>query len=162
MNAPHCCSTGLPPIWSIIGFCFRGVTVLARLVASVRDRARQRLWRQLSIRVDDEKAGRLEELLVVDGDRQSRFDRLRTAPSRPSGAGLVDAMERLDEIRPLGADQLHVSGLPESAVRQLARHASAAKAQTVARMAPPTPPSHVGGVHPRAGERRSRRRTGRL
>ena len=77
-----------------------GVTVLARLVASVPDRTQQRLWHCLATKADPEMAIQLDELLVApDGERQSTFDRLRTSPSRPSGAGLVGAIERLEAFR---------------------------------------------------------------
>ncbi len=60
-----------------------GPTVLARLVASVRDQAATRLWQSLAM-APDAAAGRarLEGLLVVgDGERGSTLDRLRRGPS---------------------------------------------------------------------------------
>ncbi len=62
-----------------------GVTTLTRLVASVRDRAPQRLWRRLAELPDAEIQQRLEGLLVVPvGGRHTPLDRLRTAPVRAS------------------------------------------------------------------------------
>src|ERR1043166_4687993 len=66
-----------------------GVTVLARLMAQVRDKAAARLWRTLARTLKPRQAARLETLLVADEDsRQSPLERLRRAPTRVSVAGL--------------------------------------------------------------------------
>ena len=70
-----------------------GVTVLARLVAQVRDQAASRLWRTLARALKPRQAARLETLLVADeSSRQSPLERLRRAPTRVSIAGLVEAL----------------------------------------------------------------------
>src|SRR6266536_6262529 len=49
-----------------------GVSVLARLVASIRDRAQTRLWRALARRADPALRQKLQLLLVIpDGARQT-------------------------------------------------------------------------------------------
>ncbi len=112
-----------------------GVTTLTRLVAAVRDRAAQRLWRRLAELPDAEMRQRLEDLLVVPvGSRQSPLDRLRTAPVRASAPALVDALHRLIEVRALGAGRVDLSSLPAGRLKVLARYAAAAKAQAIARM----------------------------
>lgn len=84
-----------------------GVTVLARLVAQVRDQAASRLWRTLARTLKPGQAARLETLLVADeSSRQSPLERLRRAPTRVSGAGMVEALERLREIRALGVSHV--------------------------------------------------------
>src|SRR3954471_15319297 len=115
-----------------------GVTVLARLVAQVRDQAASRLWRTLARALKPGQATRLETLLVADeSSRQSPLERLRRAPTRVSVAGMVEALERLREIRVLGVGLIDLSAVPPVRVQTLARFAAAARAQAIARMPPP-------------------------
>lgn len=114
-----------------------GVTVLARLVAQVRDLAASRLWRTLARSLKPQQAARLETLLVADETtRQSPLERLRRAPTRVSIAGLVEALERLREIRDLGVGPIELSAVPPVRVYALARYAAAARAQAITRMSP--------------------------
>src|SRR6266567_2073578 len=90
-----------------------GVTVLARMVATVRAEASERLWQHLADQVDAELRGRLDALLnVEDGSRFLTLERLRTSPTRLSGPEMVKALERGAEVRKLGAGGLDVSGVP--------------------------------------------------
>jgi TnpA family transposase len=115
-----------------------GVSVLARLVAQVRDLAASRLWRTLARSLKPQQATSLETLLVADETtRQSPLERLRRAPTRVSIAGLVEALERLREIRDLGVGSIKLSAVPPVRVHALARYAAAARAQAIARMSPP-------------------------
>jgi TnpA family transposase len=115
-----------------------GVTVLARLVARVRDRAATRLWRTLARPLEPQQVTRLEALLVADErSRQSPLERLRLAPTRVSVGGLVEALERLQEIRSLGVGHIDLSAVPPVRVYALARFAAASRAQAIARMPPP-------------------------
>ena len=57
--------------------------------------------------------------------------------TRVSMAGLVDALQRLQEIRALGASRIDLSAVPPVRVDALARFAAAARAQAIARMPPP-------------------------
>jgi len=112
-----------------------GASVLARLVASVRDRASARVWRILSRIPTHQQKSRLEKLLVVtEGMRQSDLDRLRRSPVRVSGPSLVGALERLDEIRALGMGSLNLERIPENRIKALARYAAATWAPRIARM----------------------------
>ena len=63
-----------------------GVSVLARLVASVRDEAAQRLWETLYDLMTAEQHRVLDALLEVPGTaRTCEFDRLRKGPTRAVG-----------------------------------------------------------------------------
>ncbi len=81
-----------------------GATTLAKLVATMRTEAAERLWRLLADAGNLELRGRLERLLAIEaGTRFSALERLRTAPSRVSGPELVRALERVAEVRALAA-----------------------------------------------------------
>ena len=112
--------------------------MLARLVAQVRDQAASRLSRTLARTLKPRQAARLETLLVADErSRQSPLERLRRAPTRVSVAGLVEALQRLQEIRALGVGRIDLSTVPPVRVQALARYAAMARAQAIARMPPP-------------------------
>jgi TnpA family transposase len=112
-----------------------GLTMLERAVARVRSRANERLWQRLTERVTLEQRQRLESLLVVpQGERNSTLDRLRDGPVLQSPAELVRAIDRLQEVQALASGLPSLDRLPASRIASLARFASAAKAQTVARL----------------------------
>lgn len=112
-----------------------GVTVLARLVARVRDRAATRLWRVLARAPNEQQRARLEGLLrVPEGGRQTPLDRLRRAPTRVSAPALIDALQRLEEIRELGVGAVNLARVPPSKIKALARYAATVWAPTIARM----------------------------
>ncbi len=112
-----------------------GVTTLARLVASIRDRVSLRMWRLLSRLPNPEQQAQLESLLVVPaGARQSHLDRLRQAPSRISGPALVGALKRLVELRSLGVSHLSLDRVPANRLKTLARYAATTWAAKIARM----------------------------
>lgn len=112
-----------------------GATVLERLVSRVRDRANLRLWKKLSLFPNEDQRKQLEQLLEVDSKRrQSKLDMLRQPPTNPTAIGLTKAIERLESIRMLGALEWNTSSIPAGRIRILARYASMAKAQSIARM----------------------------
>jgi hypothetical protein len=86
---------------------FPGATVLARAVASARDRAGARLHRTLAEAVTDEQRDRLEELLEVPVYEQlSRVEELRAGPRRLTAGEVAEAFERLAAVRAVGVGQL--------------------------------------------------------
>ena len=112
-----------------------GVTVLERLVSSVRSRAAARLWHRLSALPSLEQSEALDALLAVpEGGRQSNLDRLRRSPAIVSAQALRQALERLEEVESLQVGNLDLSGIPQGRVDALARQANAARAQAIARM----------------------------
>ena len=67
-----------------------GVSVLERVVSSVREHASMRLWQLLAQLPTPPQRVLLETLLVVpEGERQTPLDRLRRGPTRVSGPALV-------------------------------------------------------------------------
>ena len=112
-----------------------GVTVLARLIARVRERTGRHIYRQLRARLTAAQETALAALLVVEpGQRLTRLETLRTAPTRVSAPSLVAAVQRLDQIRALGVSDLSLHDLPEARLARLARHAQVAWGQTLERM----------------------------
>jgi hypothetical protein len=112
-----------------------GITVLARLVARVRDRVAERLWAELGRCLMPEQRAQLDSLLTVPvNSRTSRLDVLRTGPRRISGPALVQALARLEEVRALGVGHLDLSAIPATRLKVLAAYAITSKAQTLARM----------------------------
>lgn len=112
-----------------------GVTTLARMVSSVRERAENRLYTILASLPSPKQAENLERLLLVEeGSRQSKLDRLRHGPTRFSAPALLAALERLMEIRALDVGGIDISRLPYGRVKTLARYAAGARAQALSRL----------------------------
>jgi Domain of unknown function (DUF4158)/Tn3 transposase DDE domain len=112
-----------------------GASALERLVARIRARAARRLWRILARDVTREQRAQLDALLIAgEGGRPSPLDRLRDGPYLRSGAELSRAVGRLDEMRALALGLPTIAHVPPGRVTALARFATVAKAQAVARM----------------------------
>jgi TnpA family transposase len=112
-----------------------GVTVLERLVASVRERTAKRLWQILAKIPSKEQRSKLEALLVPDKKTwYTPLDQLRRSPTRHSAPALVNALNRLVKVRSLGINTLNFSGIPASRLKALARHAATIRVQAIARM----------------------------
>lgn len=112
-----------------------GVTVLERLIASVRERTALRLWRILSKFPTADQQRRLEDLLLPTSDnRLTYLEQLRRTPTRLSAKSMVAALNRLLDVRSFGSDKLDLSRIPPNRLLALARYANTAWAQTLVRM----------------------------
>jgi TnpA family transposase len=112
-----------------------GVSVLERLVATVRERVSQRVWKVLSRLPTAEQCQRLDAILKVDEDaRQTVLDQLRRSPTRHSAPALVAALHRLKRIRAIGVSHLVMPMVPPSRLKALSRAAFTSRAQTIQRM----------------------------
>jgi hypothetical protein len=118
-----------------------GVTVLSRLVASVRDGAAGRMHRALAdaaAAADPGLPSRLRGLLQVpDGQRFSELERLRAAPRRTSGKAMTAALDRVSEVLALGARAAEVEAVPANRLSALARYGPTAKAPALRELAEP-------------------------
>lgn len=112
-----------------------GISVLERAVAKVRLRSSAHLHRRLAEKLTPQARLRLDSLIVVpEGERQSPLDRLRDGPYMQSGPEIGRALARLDEVRLLAENLPLIDRIPPGKVAGLARFASAARAQAVARL----------------------------
>jgi TnpA family transposase len=115
-----------------------GVSVLERLVATVRERVSQRIWQRLSRLPNAEQCRQLEALLRLDTDaRTTVLDQLRRSPTRHSAPALVAALQRLRRIRAIGVGELTFPKVPPSRIKVLSRAAFTSRAQTIERMPQP-------------------------
>jgi Domain of unknown function (DUF4158) len=104
-----------------------GVSVLERLVSSVREHTSMRLWQLLAQLPTPRQVALLETLLVVpEGERQTPLDRLRRGPTRVSSPALVAALRRVDAIRLFEVEHVDLSFVPKGRLIALARYATTA------------------------------------
>lgn len=108
-----------------------GVSLLARLIARVRECTGRTLYRQVQARLSGTQRDQLDALLVAaPGERLTPLELLRTPPTRVSGPALVAALRR----RAVGVSAVPVLDLPEARLARLARHAQLAWAQPLSRL----------------------------
>jgi Domain of unknown function (DUF4158) len=113
-----------------------GVSVLERLISSVREHASRRLWQVLAAIPTPPQRALLETLLEVPpGERQTPLDRLRRGPTRVSGPALIAALHRVEAIRLFEMEHLDLSFVPRGRLKALARHATTAWVQHLRHLA---------------------------
>jgi TnpA family transposase len=113
-----------------------GVSVLERLVSSVREHASMRLWQLLAQLPTPRQVALLETLLVIpEGERQTPLDRLRRGPTRVSSPALIAALRRVDAIRLFEVEHVNLSFVPKGRVKALARYATTALVQNLRQLA---------------------------
>lgn len=114
-----------------------GASVLERHIGQVRDRANARMWRLLAQATTPAQRVQLENLLLVpEGSFVSTLEQLRQSPTLQSGNGLLQALERANDVRALALPQLSRLSIPPSRITILARFAMTARARAIARMPP--------------------------
>lgn len=112
-----------------------GATFLERLVAQVRERIQQKVWNRIAQLPSTTQQNQLEALLnLAPNSHQTILEDLRRSPTRYSAPALVQALQRLVQIRQFGVGQLDFGRLPPSRIRALARSAFTVKAQAISRM----------------------------
>ena len=112
-----------------------GVTVIARLIAQVRDRSNIRLWHKLAQLPNNKQRNMLENLLFTEiSSRNTNLDILRQPPTTATSKGLLRGIDRFERLRLLGAMEWNISGIPIGKIRALSRYVSMARAQTIGRM----------------------------
>jgi hypothetical protein len=112
-----------------------GVTVLIRLIGSVRERVSQRAWAMVSKLPTVEQQTQLESILSInEKTKQTLLDQLRCSPTRYSAPALVEALNRLVTIRAFGIRKLNVAKIPPNRLKSLTRTALTVRAQAISRM----------------------------
>ncbi len=111
-----------------------GVTVLARLVAGVRDAATERLYTTVSASVSAKQERALVATLEVpERARLSRLDGWRRGPRAVTGKGMVAVLVRVGEVAELGMRGLDLEAVPPRRLAALGRYGMAAKAPALRR-----------------------------
>ncbi|NQU36573.1 MAG: Tn3 family transposase, partial [Actinobacteria bacterium] len=118
-----------------------GLTVLVRMVGTVREAAAERTYTELTAacaRVDKGLPRRLRALLVVpSGQRVSTLQSWQRSSPRASGPGMVKALERAEALAALRVRDVDCSAVPANRVTSLARYGLASKASSLADLAEP-------------------------
>lgn len=112
-----------------------GVTIMARFIAQIRDRATSRLWNSLLKLPNENQIEMLEKLLGSDKQtKRTSLDILRKSPTSATTTAIIKAIDRLDQIRKLGASDWDISKIPIGRIKNLARYASMTRTQSIERM----------------------------
>ena len=112
-----------------------GATTLSRLISGIRKKAANQLWQQLSSLPNQEQIEKLKTILIVpDGSRVSRFDYLRRGPFTISGPAFNKAIDRYQELKEFGLQELDFSHIPPVRLKNLARHAGVVSMYKIDRM----------------------------
>lgn len=118
-----------------------GITVLIRLVSTVREAAAARMHATLAgatAAADPGLPARLlASLQVPPGARFSEMESWRHPPTRVSGPGLVKALDRAADLAGLGVRVVDCSGVPANRLATLARYGLASKAPILSALAEP-------------------------
>jgi TnpA family transposase len=112
-----------------------GITTLTRLIARIRERATNRLWKKLSSLPSKEQKEKLKSLLdVPEGKRYSTFDEFRKGPVHASGPEFKKTIYRHLALAEFGTQSLKFTAIPPVRLKSLARHSQIISAYNVSRM----------------------------
>lgn len=118
-----------------------GVSVLARLVSTVREEAEQRMYQTLAeaaAGADIELPLRLGDLLEVpENKRFSTLEQLRKMHRRDSGLAMAQALDRVERVLGIGARAAQVQAVPTNRIAALARYGMASKAPLLKELTEP-------------------------
>jgi len=112
-----------------------GATTLSRLISGIREKAVNQLWYQLSSLPNQGQIAKLKAILKVPKDsRVSQFDYLRKSPVTISGPSFNMAIDRYQELKEFGLQELDFTHIPPVRLKNLARYASMASMHKIDRM----------------------------
>ena len=112
-----------------------GVTTLAKLISSIRERVQQRLFIKVSKLPNKKQIQELELLLIVkETSRQTLLEQWRNSPTRSSSLSLVKALNKLENIKALEIGSLDTSNIPSIRLKSLAQRACTVRVQAITRM----------------------------
>jgi len=114
-----------------------GLSILERLIARIRERVAAWQWRQISQKITPDQQQRLDRLLQTQQTGQpTPLDLLRQSPTRISAPSLVQALERIEQVRALGVEAIDLTAIPVHRLKTLAAYAMTSKAATLATLQP--------------------------
>lgn len=114
-----------------------GVTVLERLVATVRERAEQRSWQLIRHQLNDEQIQLTKQLVTTpDDESPALFDELREMPSHNSSPQIRYHLDRLETLRGYELHTIDISSLSRNRLRTLADYALLANSSRLFRLRP--------------------------
>jgi len=125
--------------WLIVNkILLPGITVLERLISTIRDRARSRLWRRLVAGLNADQRARIARLFNDDDSSAfAALDALRTVPARRAPTELMRHLDRLDAVRAFDLRPTPPKGVPAATLEGLARVARSSKPSAIAALQEP-------------------------
>ncbi|MGB0906058.1 MAG: Tn3 family transposase [Maricaulaceae bacterium] len=112
-----------------------GASTLTRLISSIRERADNRVWKQLSDLATLEQKHKLDTMLTVpEGTRISNFDAFRKGPVRASGPAFIRAVKRHLDLSDFKISELDTSRIPPTRLNALARYAAVSSMHKILRL----------------------------
>ena len=114
-----------------------GLTVLERLVGSVRSAATDRVAQTINPQLTTEQKEQLDEMVVVPaGETRSHFQCLKETPSKASRPQLLAVLEKIESIRAIELESLDLSSVHPNRVKLMARRARRRENWSTARLRP--------------------------